>query len=87
MWVWGSGNLIQTLLKHHLIDRMHLWVYPITMGTVTNLPVTRSAISAGQANGVIESDGILVNDLGVSYLSPPAHGTATRRFGLIADSH
>src|ERR1700690_3415154 len=24
LWVWGSGNLIQTLLKHHLIDRMHL---------------------------------------------------------------
>jgi hypothetical protein len=49
----------------------------ITMGTVTNLPVTRSAISAVQANGVIESDGILVNGFGVSYLSPPAHGTAT----------
>lgn len=33
LWVWGSGNLIQTLLEHHLIDRMHLWVYPITIGT------------------------------------------------------
>ncbi len=32
LWVWGSGNLIQTLLKHHLIDRMHLWIYPITIG-------------------------------------------------------
>jgi dihydrofolate reductase len=31
--VWGSGNLIQTLLKHHLIDRMQLWIYPITIGT------------------------------------------------------
>lgn len=31
--VWGSGNLIQTLLKHNLIDRMHLWTYPITIGT------------------------------------------------------
>ena len=31
--VWGSGNLIQTLLKHHLVDRMHLWIYPITLGT------------------------------------------------------
>src|SRR5258708_4763101 len=29
LWVWGSGNLIQTLLKHHLVDRMHLWIYPI----------------------------------------------------------
>jgi dihydrofolate reductase len=33
LWVWGSGNLIQTLLKHHLIDQMHLWIYPITIGT------------------------------------------------------
>lgn len=30
--VWGSGNLIQTLLKHHLIDRMQMWIYPITIG-------------------------------------------------------
>jgi dihydrofolate reductase len=33
LWVWGSGNLIQTLLKNHLIDRMHLWIFPITLGT------------------------------------------------------
>lgn len=33
LWVWGSGNLIQTLLKNHLIDRMHLWTYPITLGS------------------------------------------------------
>lgn len=33
LWVWGSGNLIQTLLKNHLIDRMHLWIYPITLGS------------------------------------------------------
>jgi dihydrofolate reductase len=32
LWVWGSGNLIQTLLKHHLVDRMHVWIYPITIG-------------------------------------------------------
>jgi dihydrofolate reductase len=33
LWVWGSGNLIQTLLKEHLIDRVHLWIHPITIGT------------------------------------------------------
>jgi dihydrofolate reductase len=32
LWVYGSGDLIQTLLKHHLIDRMHLWIYPMTIG-------------------------------------------------------
>jgi dihydrofolate reductase len=30
--VWGSGNLIQTLLQHNLIDRMHIWTYPLTIG-------------------------------------------------------
>ncbi len=32
LWVWGSGVLIQTLLKAHLVDRMHLWTYPVTVG-------------------------------------------------------
>ena len=31
--VWGSGNLIQTLLSENLIDRMHIWTYPVTIGT------------------------------------------------------
>lgn len=33
LWVWGSGNLIQTLLKNQLVDRMHLWIHPITIGS------------------------------------------------------
>jgi dihydrofolate reductase len=32
LWVHGSGNLIQTLLKQRLIDRMHLWIFPVTVG-------------------------------------------------------
>ena len=32
LWVHGSGNLIQTLLANHLIDRMHIWVFPVTVG-------------------------------------------------------
>jgi len=32
LWVWGSGNLVQTLLKHHLIDQMNILIYPITIG-------------------------------------------------------
>ncbi|HSW88651.1 MAG TPA: dihydrofolate reductase family protein [Candidatus Saccharimonadales bacterium] len=31
--IYGSSNLIQTLLKHNLIDRMHIWTFPITIGT------------------------------------------------------
>ncbi|MEK7102744.1 MAG: dihydrofolate reductase family protein [Patescibacteria group bacterium] len=33
LWVWGSGNLIQTLLKHNLIDQMQVWIYPLTIGS------------------------------------------------------
>lgn len=32
LWVHGSGNLIQTLLKNHLLDRMHIWTFPVTVG-------------------------------------------------------
>ncbi len=32
LWVWGSGVLIQTLLKNNLIDQIQLWIYPITLG-------------------------------------------------------
>jgi dihydrofolate reductase len=33
LWVHGSGNLIQTLLAHDLIDRMLVWTFPVTVGT------------------------------------------------------
>jgi dihydrofolate reductase len=31
--VWGSGNLVQTLIKHDLVDIFWLMIYPITLGT------------------------------------------------------
>jgi dihydrofolate reductase len=31
--VWGSGNLLQTLMKHDLVDAFWLMIYPITMGS------------------------------------------------------
>lgn len=31
--VHGSGNLVQTLLEHDLVDELHLITYPITLGT------------------------------------------------------
>jgi dihydrofolate reductase len=30
--VHGSGNLIQTLLKNNVIDRMYVWVFPAVIG-------------------------------------------------------
>jgi len=31
--VWGSGDLVQTLIKHDLVDMFWLIVYPITLGS------------------------------------------------------
>ena len=32
LWVHGSGNLIQTLLKNELVDKMYMWIFPLTIG-------------------------------------------------------
>ena len=31
--VWGSGNLLQTLIKYDLVDTFWLMIYPITLGS------------------------------------------------------
>ena len=32
LWVHGSSNFIQTLLKHNLIDEFRLWIFPVVIG-------------------------------------------------------
>src|SRR3712207_6848286 len=29
----GSGNLIQTLLRHNLVDQFRLWIFPLVIGS------------------------------------------------------
>jgi len=58
--VWGSSNLLQTLIKHDLVDVFWLMIYPITLGSGKRLfadgtipaafKVTESTVGA---NGVI----------------------------------
>ena len=58
--VWGSGNLLQTLIKHDLVDVFWLMIYPITLrsgkrlfadGTIpAAFKVTESNVTS---NGVI----------------------------------
>lgn len=31
--VWGSANLVQTLLKHDLVDALWLKIFPVTLGS------------------------------------------------------
>src|SRR5688500_8398384 len=35
--VYGSGNLLQTLMKHDLVDAFRLKLYPLTLGSVKRL--------------------------------------------------
>ena len=60
MHVYGSGNLVQTLIKHDLVDALWLKIFPLTLGSGKRLfangtipaafKVTESNVSP---NGVI----------------------------------
>lgn len=56
LFVWGSSELIQTLLSNHLVDVLHTMIFPITLGEGKRLfqdgtvaqewKLTESAVSA-----------------------------------------
>ena len=46
LWVHGSGNLIHTLLENKLVDRMHLWTFPVILGSGKRL--FKDGIPAGE---------------------------------------
>lgn len=58
--VWGSSSLVQTLIRHDLVDRFWLMIYPVTLGAGKRLfgsgtmprtfKVTESLVSS---NGVL----------------------------------
>jgi len=59
--VHGSGNLIQTLLRHDLVDELRLKIFPLTLGKGKRL-FSEGAIPAAFTllNGEISPNGVIV---------------------------
>ena len=59
--VWGSGDLLQTLIKHDLIDAFWLMVYPITLGAGKRLFADGTIPAAFKVTeSVVGSNGVIV---------------------------
>lgn len=59
--VYGSGNLIQTLLKHDLVDEFWFKIYPITLGPGKRLFAEGTIPAAFKlTDGKISPSGIIV---------------------------
>lgn len=58
--VIGSGNLVQTLLKHDLVDELRLMIFPITLGTGKRL-FEEGTIPAAftMAENLVTSNGVI----------------------------
>ena len=57
--VWGSGNLLQTLLQHELVDRLRLMTFPLVLGS------GRRLFNDGILPRTMRPVDITVTDLGV----------------------
>ena len=57
--VWGSGNLLKTLLQHELVDRFRLMTYPIVLGS------GRRLFNDGLLPATLRPVEVTVSDLGV----------------------
>ncbi|MDD1748893.1 MAG: dihydrofolate reductase family protein, partial [Methanothrix sp.] len=59
--VYGSANLIQTLLKHDLVDAFWLKIYPITLGRGKRLFVDGTIPAAFKVTeSAVTSDGVII---------------------------
>ncbi len=61
LFVYGSANLVQTLLKHDLVDELWLKIYPLTLGTGKRL-FTDGTIPAAfkMTEGQVSPNGIII---------------------------
>jgi len=59
--VWGSGKLLQTLLKHDLVDTFWLMIYPITLGSGKRLFADGTIPAAFKVTeSIVGSTGVIV---------------------------
>ena len=59
--VHGSGNLIQTLMRHELIDEFRLWIFPLVVGSGKRL-FSDGTIPAGLklVDSTVSSTGVMI---------------------------
>jgi dihydrofolate reductase len=59
--VWGSGHLLQTLMKHDLVDAFWLMIYPITLGAGKRLFAEGTIPAAFKVTeGIVTAKGVIV---------------------------
>ena len=59
--VWGSGHLLQTLIKHDLVDTFWLMIYPITLGSGKRLFDDGTLPAAFKlTESIVGSNGVIV---------------------------
>jgi dihydrofolate reductase len=75
--VHGSGDLIQTLLRHELVDEFRLWFFPVVIGSGKRL-FSEGAVPAGLklVDNKVSSTGVVMGTY------EPAGGLVTGSFAL-----
>lgn len=59
--VWGSGHLLQTLIKHDLVDVFWLMIYPVTLGSGKRLFAAGTIPAAFKVTAsVVTPSGVIV---------------------------
>lgn len=59
--VWGSGNLLQTLIQHDLVDVFWLMIYPVTLGSGKRLFAEGTILNAFKVTeSTVTSTGVMV---------------------------
>lgn len=73
MDVIGSGNLVQTLLRDDLVDRLNLWVFPVLLGSGKQLFAQGTVPAALRLMGSATSKGVV--HLAYERAGKPAFGS------------